>query len=73
MNISYCGTKQLAENHSIEFQFEMFNDLCSEWLTITIATRTRQDHEGFIIHFEFLRMLYFCVNFYDHRHYDDID
>jgi len=72
MTISFCKVKQLTENHSIELQIEMFNDVCSEWIDVTIASRTRQDHAGFVIRFELLRVLYFCITFYDHRHYEEI-
>ena len=41
-----------------------------DWFVFAVQTRTRQDHGGFSIRFEFLTLLSIAIVFYDFRHWD---
>jgi hypothetical protein len=59
----------ISKNKSIEFQLEFLNDWTSI-LGINIDYTTKCDHAGASFELNILKMIYFNVVFYDHRHWN---
>lgn len=72
MKISWCKDWSITEFKNFEIQFEVNNPLvCTEWFVFNLATRSKQDHAGAELTIDLLRLVYFGINFYDSRHYDE--
>ena len=64
---------QITKNKVLELQFSLDGSRPNfhiEWLVVCLATRSRQDHKGISFTLELLTVFYFCINFYDIRHYN---
>jgi len=70
--VSWFKDIKLSEFKNLEIQFEFLNpNICTEWFVFNLSTRSKQDHWGVGFTFELLRLVYFNINLYDGRHYDE--
>lgn len=69
---SWLKTWRLTKFKNLEIQCEFNNkNLGTEWFVFNLSTRTDCDHAGAVFHFEFLRVVFFCITFYDSRHKEE--
>lgn len=58
---------KLTKNKGIEINLYL---LQGEWFIFKLATRSKQDHPGFIFTFSLLKLFEFEIHFYDGRHWN---
>ena len=60
---------KLFGNKYFELQAES-GALASEWFTILIATKTKQDHGGVQFELQLLKLIFISIMVYDNRHWN---
>ena len=63
---------QLSKNKNLELQIESGSDF-ADYFVFCLESRSHQDHPGFVFRFEIFRQFYFCLTFYDSRHWESIE
>ena len=65
-----CFFKALSKNKGLEIQLTLQWDF-ADWFEISLKTRTKCDHAGTIFTISLLRFIFFHIQYYDFRHWDD--
>ena len=68
--ISFCKYFKVSKHKGFEIQIDFNNGITNEWLQINLASRSKQDHAGFIFEFCILKFFSFILHFYYSRHWD---
>ena len=61
----------LSKNKSIEFQLDLFPKDDSTIFECKFVINQKTDHAGTGLFLEIYKFVYFHIQFYDHRHWDD--
>jgi len=63
---------ELSKNKNLELQIDTSGDL-AEYFVFCLESRSYQDHPGFVFRFEIFKQFYFCLTYYDKRHWETIE